>query len=92
MKQKIRNYTKYRIELLSYFEKEVLLYTDSLQVAAIKLREYAFKYEKFLREQRELNNSAWLVLYVTNNVEAEPKAKVICRIGSVEGMEELCMI
>lgn len=92
MKQRIKNYTQYTIALLSSPEKKELLTTDSLQVAAIRLREYALKYADFLRGQREINQSAWLALYVMNLVEEHPTPKVVCRIGAVEDMEELCMI
>lgn len=92
MKQRIENFTQYTIVLISFPEKEELLTTDSLQVAAIKLREYALKYADFLRKQREINQSAWLVLYVINHVEDHPTPKVVCRIGAVDGMESLCMV
>lgn len=92
MKQRIKNYTQYTIALLSAPEKKELLTTDSLQVAAIRLREYALKYAGFLREQREINQSAWLALYVLNLVEDHPTPKVVCRIGAVEDMDDLCMI
>lgn len=92
MKQRIENYTQYTIALLSSPEKKELLTTDSLQVAAIRLREYALKYAQFLREQREINQSAWLVLYVINLVEDEPRPKVICKIGAIDGIDVLCMI
>lgn len=92
MKQKIRNYTQYKIELRTFDEKKELLTTESLQVAAIRLREYALKYAQFMRYQRELNNSAWLTLYVVNITEEHPALRVICRIGAVEDMDDLCMI
>lgn len=92
MKQRIKNYTQYTIALLSSPEKKELLTTDSLQVAAIRLREYALKYADFLRGQREINQSAWLALYVLNLVEEHPTPKVVCRIGAVDDMQELCMI
>lgn len=92
MKQRIRNYTQYTIELLSSSGKKELLTTDSLQVAAIRLREYALKYAKFLRDQREINQSAWLALYVLNLADDQPMQKVVCRIGAVDDMSDLCMI
>lgn len=92
MKQRIKNYTQYTIALLSSLEKKELLTTDSLQVAAIRLREYALKYADFLREQREINQSAWLQLCVLNLTDEQPKPKVICKIGAVDDMEDLCMI
>lgn len=92
MKQRIRNYTQYTIELLSLSGKKELLTTDSLQVAAIRLREYALKYAGFLREQREINQSAWLALYVLNLADNQPTPKVVCRIGAVYDMSDLCMI
>lgn len=92
MKQRIENYTQYTIALLSSPEKQELLTTDSLQVAAIRLREYALKYAQFLREQREINQSAWLALYVVNLTDDRPQPKVICRIGAFDEIEDLCMI
>lgn len=92
MKQRIRNYTQYTIALLSSPEKKELLTTDSLQVAAIRLREYALKYADFLRDQREINQTAWLALYVINLADDRPTPKVVCRIGAVDWMQELCMI
>lgn len=92
MKQRIKNYTQYTIALLSSPEKKELITTDSLQVAAIRLREYALMYADFLRDQREINQSAWLALYVLNLVEEHPTPKVVCRIGAVDDMQELCMI
>lgn len=92
MKQRIRNYTQYTIALLSSPEKKELLTTDSLQVAAIRLREYALKYANFLRTQREINQSAWLALYVLNLADNQPTPKVVCRIGAVDDMSDLCMI
>lgn len=92
MKQRIENYTQYTIALLSYPKKKELKTTESLQVAAIELRKYALEYAPFLREQRELNQSAWLALSVVNLVEDQPRPKVICRIGAVDGQEDLCMI
>lgn len=92
MKQRIRNYTQYTIELLSSSGKKELLTTDSLQVAAIRLREYALKYAKFLRDQREINQSAWLQLSVLNLTDDQPKQRVICKIGAIEVIPDLCMI
>lgn len=92
MKQRIKNYTQYTIELRTFDDKEELLTTDSLQVAAIRLREYALKYAQFMRYQRECNNSAWLVLYVLNLADNKPTPRVICRIGAIDEMEDLCMI
>lgn len=92
MKQRIKNYTQYTIALLSSPEKKELLTTDSLQVAAIRLREYALQYADFLRTQREINQSAWLALYVLNLADDRPTPKVVCRIGAIEDMGELCMI
>lgn len=92
MKQRIENYTQYKIVLQGNLTKEELLTTDSLQVAAIKLRKYALEYAQFLRDQRDLNQSAWLVLYVINLVEDEPRPKVVCKIGAVDEIDVLCMI
>lgn len=92
MKQRIRNYTQYTIALQSYNGKNELLTTDSLQVAAIRLREYALKYADFMRDQREINQSAWLQLSVLNLADDKPTQKVICRIGAFDDMSDLCMI
>lgn len=92
MKQRIKNYTQYTIALISSNGKNELLTTDSLQVAAVRLREYALKYADFLRTQREINQSAWLALYVLNLSDIQPTPKVVCRIGAVYDMSDLCMI
>lgn len=92
MKQRIQNYTQYKIVLQGNLMKKVLLTTESLQVAAIKLRDFALEYGDFLRDQRNLNQSAWLVLYVINNVADPPIPRDICRIGAIDGFEDLCMI
>lgn len=92
MKQRIQNYTQYSIELLSSNGRQDLLTTESLQVAAIRLRVYAILYADFLREQREINQSAWLQLSVLNLADDKPTPKVVCRIGAVDGMQELCMV
>lgn len=92
MKQRIRNYTSYTIALITNQGRMELLTTDSLQVAAIRLREYALRYDDVLRSQREMDQSAWLELCIINHIDEYPKPKVVCRIGAFYDVDDLCMI
>lgn len=92
MKIKIENLTEYKITLFAMGEEEELFHTKSLQLASLKLRDYAVEYQPYLKEQHELNNSAWLMLRVNNYSTGEWRWIVVCRIGYPSGQDVLWMI
>lgn len=92
MKIKIENLTEYKIALFAQGEEKELFHTKSLQLASLKLRDFAVEYQPYLKEQNELNNSAWLMLRVNNHSTGEWRWMVVCRIGYPGGQDVLWMI